>query len=522
MLAQLASFVDLFVWLLVLKSFFLPLFIIPTGSMAETLAGAHADNVCPNCGYEYMIGPYRWRDARGGEHSSLPREIQCPNCHWLQDTERPGSNAVKLKEKAGDRIMVHGWAYPLGGPLGPQRWDVVVFKNPNARSPSTPDANFIKRLIGLPGETIEIVNGDVFITRPGQDHPQIAHKTSEAQKSLWFPYYNHDYPPRDPADQGYYDRRGPVRYLPHFAPVAASGEWTGLDTRTPRFTGLQAPRSEIIFATKPGDPPRPGLIVDQYGYNGPRRTRDHTLQHSIVSDVRIGTDVAFEAGDGFVELNIARYDRVFFTRLYADGRLTLTMISPDNPDGAPLVDATRVAIGSNPQRLTLAHVDGTVRVGFAGHTVLESDSARYQLDIDTARRQEARPRSPRIGIAAEGVVLRLSHLLVERDVHYSRVFFHQTGRPGNGVSGNPITLPDDAYFVMGDNSPASQDGRLWSPDMLGPHLRQAYQRGEYKVGTVPARDMIGHAFLVYWPGFMPIGSSGPHIVPDAGRIRWIH
>jgi len=49
-LTQIASFVELFVWLLVLKSFFLPLFIIPTGSMAETLAGAHATFTCPNCG----------------------------------------------------------------------------------------------------------------------------------------------------------------------------------------------------------------------------------------------------------------------------------------------------------------------------------------------------------------------------------------------------------------------------------------------------------------------------------------
>ena len=38
---QIASFVWFFVLLLVFKGFFLPLFIIPTGSMAETLCGAH-------------------------------------------------------------------------------------------------------------------------------------------------------------------------------------------------------------------------------------------------------------------------------------------------------------------------------------------------------------------------------------------------------------------------------------------------------------------------------------------------
>jgi hypothetical protein len=43
----------------------------------------------------------------------------------------------------------------------------------------------------------------------------------------------------------------------------------------------------------------------------------------------------------------------------------------------------------------------------------------------------------------------------------------QRGRPGWGTEGHPITLetfdnPDlDQYFVMGDNSPSSLDGRLW-------------------------------------------------------------
>ena len=69
-LTQIASFVELFVWLLVLKSFFLPLFIIPTGSMAETLSGAHATYTCPNCGYEYPVG---FHDPEG------PRIVQCPN-----------------------------------------------------------------------------------------------------------------------------------------------------------------------------------------------------------------------------------------------------------------------------------------------------------------------------------------------------------------------------------------------------------------------------------------------------------
>jgi len=41
----------------------------------------------------------------------------------------------------------------------PQRLDVVIF-----RYPKDPTQYFIKRIIGLPGETVAIKNGDVYIT----------------------------------------------------------------------------------------------------------------------------------------------------------------------------------------------------------------------------------------------------------------------------------------------------------------------------------------------------------------------
>ena len=40
----------------------------------------------------------------------------------------------------------------------PVRGEVVVF-----RSPRDPDRDFVKRVIGLPGDTVEIVNGTVYV-----------------------------------------------------------------------------------------------------------------------------------------------------------------------------------------------------------------------------------------------------------------------------------------------------------------------------------------------------------------------
>ena len=84
-----------------------------------------------------------------------------------------------------------------------------------------------------------------------------------------------------------------------------------------------------------------------------------------------------------------------------------------------------------------------------------------------------------------------------------------------------ILLRHNEHYMLGDNSPSSKDSRLW--DQNGPHL---LDRGEQcQLGTVPADQLIGRAFFVYWPsGFrlewLPvIGELG--FIPNVGRMRWI-
>ena len=61
----------------------------------------------------------------------------------------------------GDRIFGNRLAYVLGDP---QRFDIVIFRYPDDESQL-----FIKRIIGLPGETVEIIDGKVYIN--GSDTP---------------------------------------------------------------------------------------------------------------------------------------------------------------------------------------------------------------------------------------------------------------------------------------------------------------------------------------------------------------
>ncbi len=76
-----------------------------------------------------------------------------------------GSMRMTLIE--GDRILVNKFIYGAEVPFvgirlpafrQPQRGDVVVF-----RYPEDPKKDFIKRLVALPGETLEIRNGSIYI-----------------------------------------------------------------------------------------------------------------------------------------------------------------------------------------------------------------------------------------------------------------------------------------------------------------------------------------------------------------------
>lgn len=57
--------------------------------------------------------------------------------------------------KIGDRLFVNKFLYRF---REPQRWDIIVFKYPE-----DPTKDFIKRLIGLPGETVEIRDGSIYV-----------------------------------------------------------------------------------------------------------------------------------------------------------------------------------------------------------------------------------------------------------------------------------------------------------------------------------------------------------------------
>lgn len=94
----------------------------------------------------------------------------------------------------GDRVFVNKWIYGLRWPFlnsrifegwAPQRWDIVVFKTvePDAIHPT-----LVKRIVGLPGEHINIRDGKVFVNGEALEIPDFMpdnmYYTSEEMRSM--------------------------------------------------------------------------------------------------------------------------------------------------------------------------------------------------------------------------------------------------------------------------------------------------------------------------------------------------
>lgn len=85
--------------------------------------------------------------------------------------------------KIGDHIIVNKFIY---GPFGEERLrnlvplrdvrrgDIIVF-----RYPLQPDTDFVKRVVGMPGETVEVRNKKVLINGQPLDEPYVIHEDPE-------------------------------------------------------------------------------------------------------------------------------------------------------------------------------------------------------------------------------------------------------------------------------------------------------------------------------------------------------
>lgn len=541
------------VLVLVLKSFVAECFVIPTGSMAETLLGYHKVVDCPSCGLNYTVNCSQ--EVEHPETGQKTINACCPNCLEKVALRNPATRAGFEFTKqvpdpgptTGDRVLVSKFFQDLLG-IPFQRWDVVVFKYPGNSNPiengmfnppfplSGPQKehtamNYIKRLVGLPGETLAIHGGDLYQMKgfePPRDQPpvkdielwmypnmhvnfavkdfhegkfEILRKPPHAVLAESRLVYDHNHPPADltsiprwQAPGGGVDADGVSAFVVR-EPKAEQTTWL-------RYQHLL--RGVVDPTT---NTPKKQLITDLMGYNyisdGPNA---RGYGNNWVNDLILEAQIQPQNGQGTLVGELSRGSDRFQARLDL-GKKTLELVRITAKGNETLSSLPIQASLQGSFHFRFANVDRALHVWVNNRPITGNgvafDSPQTVLP-DVVNDLEP------VSLGFSGMGARVSSIKVSRDSYY-------TVGDGKGIerdvsvsdwtAGQDPTarklpaawleiqnLPVKTLFVqpghylcMGDNSSHSSDSRAW--------------------GLVPHRLMLGQAVAVYFP------------ISRAGKIR---
>jgi signal peptidase I len=128
-------------------------YVIPTSSMNPNIRGYHVVEVLPD-GNHLVVAANDPADPRGippsGPSQGIIAETYVP-----REVRRPAGYAAQA-----DRIVCNKTKVP-------ERWDAVVFRHPQKT-----EIIYVKRLLGLPGESIVIRDGAVWVNGERQSPPE--------------------------------------------------------------------------------------------------------------------------------------------------------------------------------------------------------------------------------------------------------------------------------------------------------------------------------------------------------------
>jgi signal peptidase I len=501
------------VWLFVAEAF-----IFPTGSMADTFYGYHRQVSCPQCGHTFAANASMEAPQEDAARVVEAAGCTCPNCRAeIGFTGRyQGHDRVLIPTPdlcGGDRILAaKGLGRKVEGPLA--RFDLAVFRFVPHDPRYGPPTTYMKRVIGLPGDTIAIHAGKLYLlpsdddlkypdapTPPGDPElpvgPEfmmidnaaararfeagrfrILRKSPEQILARRHIVYDNDHPASDlevarwqPAD-GWKDDGD------HGFRCALTDERTHALTYRHILRGSKDPQ----------------LIDDFSGYNSSLVGFRQDGGRNWAGDLLLECEAVVDKAEGALVLELrgggdkfrARWDLrsgdcelLRMRRVMVDGHETLEP-EPLGTKGTPI------------------QKPGVYRLRFANFenrlTVWVDDQLIFGDGVEYVVRGARGPRKSDLGpatISAKAASLRVQKIKLWRDTYYTLA----PGRPDTEASETDWRDPDawrdkelpfrtfyvqpGHYFFLGDNSPASADSRVW--------------------GLIPEARLVGKVLCRYWP-----------------------
>jgi signal peptidase I len=525
--------------------------------MAATLMGRHKDVTCPSCGELFQVnaseeieGPSSGTPVIGGT---------CVNCRLTS------VGLDKETSYKGDRILVMKLLYDLAflpGAGPPERWDVTVFKYPES-----PETNYIKRLVGLPGEELQIRGGDIRVRPPDQPAAPFlfARRPLVHQRSMEMPVWNDAHRPKAFADLKQWRRWQSKDDTAWAVDQGAVGTYRSAggdgwhELRYQHLVPDPLQWSAIAAGSVPPHPPRASLVTDFYSYNtrvmGGRAEPYSWFQPHWVGDLTLSARVRADEAKGRVRFELVRGGVPYRCTIDLSTG-TARMSRGEEALGPPA--PTRLK-GTGSHDVVFANVDGRLTLWVDGRTpfgegVVHDDGSAPPA-VPTAA-----DLVPAV-IAASGTSVTATRLVLTRDIHYTQnpaqsdydpATLHREGDrfvkaahrlndyqnplppdlrtawmldvladpsrfaalvPGNAKQ---FQIRPDHFLMLGDNSPSSHDSRRWGlrdqlrTDLDAPELPDdlAYQFGwdpePRQSWEVPRNLLVGKAFFIYWPHAWPV------------------
>ena len=542
------SFVSLFIAVLIFRTFAAEGYMISTGSMAPCLLGFHKRVECPRCQQLFAFGvAYDTDDPDDADElAQLRNRAVCPNCG------QTGIDISDVPRNHGDQLLVNKQAYLY---RSPQRWEIIVFRNP-----AKPTEAYVKRVVGLPGERLQIDEGDIHIDG------QLMRKDYDQQCAMRILVHDHDHRPEPgsgfephwvPAADDLGEQRGPgFRHPP--TDRSSSGwqvEGNGFELRQGnerrpdlqpfrwveyrnwiRSGGLHdtsVPLSEWPADVPPSTVPQIGLRYDAQArllsFTGalPQSSlkeildlsEDDSFRNAMrelyeVSHVAPLTDeYGYNPVDGAAVPNPIR-DVMVSCRVQiqnGSGQFAIQM-TEGLRNYACVLDAShreiRLMVGDDPTPVastewpkSLDQGPATLEMSLIDKQILVAVNGKTMMLPWSIETPEGTP-APRcaVRIGGRGLDVQVDQLKLYRDVFYTST------RARHGVN-RPFVLGNDQFFVLGDNSPVSHDSRRWDEAPVHRSL------------------LLGKPFLVHLPskpGRLKIGGREMHLrLPDTDRIRFL-
>lgn len=360
-------------------------------SMAPSIVGQHIEVNCQHCGYAYSIG---------AEFADSIDRAECPQCGI------PNIIPDQLPLQRGDALWIHRLASKWSQP---RRWEPVVFA-----SPADAGQLAVKRIIGLPGETIELRQGDVWCDGkrlvkpiPVQQAMRVLVHRETGQSHRWHP-------------------------APESGWRWQQGAWRCADSSSQRQHWIQYHHSGGK------------VLTDDLPYNA-----GLSRKLFLVRDFWLAVQLRL-AGAGYLAVRLDDGTSVAEVRLFPEqGTVQLSL------DGAPCVESQlsptiHKALRDGEVKLDLCNFDRTLWVAVNGSLQL-----RHPLP-------EGRPIvgvSEPFSVGSDGTYADILDSRIYRDVYY------MSEQEAFGYTDSRVEYPvgKGTVFVLGDNIAVSLDSRRWGP-----------------------------------------------------------